>query len=113
MSRTVVLVRIEVEGDEDIGDAARIVNRVLDSGVLQDEVNEFAADEELAFRVTSAMVADDGVIAEARTVVRDLHEGWPWDELCCDARDLVRRLSELIGEKYDFETGDMEEDGDA
>ena len=53
MSRSRVVIELELEGTED--DAFRVIDNLLDEGVVQDAINEAAADLGLALVVKSAV----------------------------------------------------------
>jgi hypothetical protein len=51
-------------------------------------------------------LSKEDVLREARSVIRDLIYGFAEDELCEDPRVVCQNLSEILGEDYDFETGE-------
>lgn len=53
MSRSRVVIELELEGAED--DAFRVIDNLLDAGVVQDAINETATDLGLALVVRSAV----------------------------------------------------------
>jgi len=53
VSRSRVVIELELEGTED--DAFRVIDNLLDAGVVQDAINEAAGDLGLALVVMSAV----------------------------------------------------------
>lgn len=46
----------------------------------------------------------------ARSVIRDLAHGWDARELQVVPQRICERLSALLGERYDFKTGEVQRD---
>jgi hypothetical protein len=46
------------------------------------------------------------VLRSARAALRDLAHGWPVGELHADPREVCAELSGLLGEPFDFDTGE-------
>lgn len=40
-----------------------------------------------------------------RSMVRDVAHDWPADELAGDPEDICNRITKVLGDEYDFETG--------
>ena len=45
----------------------------------------------------------------ARSMLRDVAYGYATRELAADPRVVCERLSEILGERYDFDEGDVQE----
>ena len=45
-------------------------------------------------------------IEQARSIIRDLAHGYPVKELSGSPEEVCYRLSDMLGENYDFDTGD-------
>jgi hypothetical protein len=49
----------------------------------------------------------DEVLRLARSVIRDLAHSWLERDLIVSPQELVREITNLLGDKFDFETGDQ------
>lgn len=47
------------------------------------------------------------VLRNARSVIRDMASGWPEKSLAESPRSVCDKLSALLGERYDFVSGDV------
>jgi hypothetical protein len=43
----------------------------------------------------------------ARSMLRDIERGWPLRELCDDPRAVVDRITKVLGDGYNYETGEV------
>ncbi len=57
--------------------------------------------------VKDLALEEQETIALARSLIRDMAHGWPPKELAEDPRRVCERLSELLGEGYDFDDGEV------
>lgn len=62
-----------------------------------------------ALRFTPAEI---DTLCHARSVIRDLAMGWPIRELAGAPEEVCAALSDMIGDKYDFETSTVEDGED-
>ena len=53
------------------------------------------------------MTAED-LLREARALIRDMDNGWPRKELHRPPDDLCAEITGLLGDNYNYETGDEE-----
>lgn len=51
--------------------------------------------------------AEQEVLSLARSVIRDLDMSYAGRDLAVNPRAICRRLSEMLGEEYDFDKGDV------
>lgn len=56
------------------------------------------------------MLTEDekAMVRTARSVIRDMAHDWPTKELLMAPGEVCRQLSLMLGEKYNFDTGDEE-----
>ena len=57
MTKTKIVIELEIESDDDSGEVRRVVNKILDQGVLQDAIDGYNESDLL---VTSAVARPGG-----------------------------------------------------
>jgi hypothetical protein len=65
--------------------------------------------QEHCIACTHSFKEDDGdkeTLRLARSVIRDLAHSWLDRDLIISPQELVRKITDSLGDKYDFETGD-------
>lgn len=56
--KTRILVSLIIEGDDAEDEATGVIDSILDAGLLQDAVNEYAEDRGLDLSITSVIVSE-------------------------------------------------------